>query len=398
MIRASFARIALRTGAVLVLAAGASACGARSSLLVEGSPHAAGTEGGPCDANGGCDAGLACVGGTCVGSGAGDVHAPSCAAGGPGLSDCGDGTESCCTSLLVPGGTYFRTYTNAGSGPTEEADPATISTFRLDKYEVTVGRFRQFVQALNAGWRPAPGSGKHAHLNGGQGLASVGDGATAPYEPGWDKDYGDLVLPGNTANFECDPIEAPYVTWTDAPGSQERYPINCMTSYMAYAFCIWDGGFLPSEAEWEYAAAGGEEERAYVWGTADPGTSSQYAVFDCLYPSGSGQPCSGLSNIAPVGTARLGAGAWGHLDLAGNMAEWTLDYGNGDLWVSPCTDCAYVTIKPDVVGTPYLYRMVRGSSFDDGSSPPIFLLPPGRNDASATGHDRNIGFRCARAP
>jgi len=60
---------------------------------------------------------------------------------------CGAAGESCCTSPEVTGGTFYRTYTNDGSGPTAEADPATVSSFRLDKYDVTVGRFRQFVSA-----------------------------------------------------------------------------------------------------------------------------------------------------------------------------------------------------------------------------------------------------------
>jgi hypothetical protein len=58
--------------------------------------------------------------------------------------------------------------------------------FRLDKYLVTVGRFRQFVAAWNggAGYFPAAGSGKHTHLKGGQGLENSGDPGT--YETGWD--------------------------------------------------------------------------------------------------------------------------------------------------------------------------------------------------------------------
>ena len=87
------------------------------------------------------------------------------------------------TSLEVPGGTYDRTYTNDGGGPTGQADPASVSGFRLDKNLVTVGRFRQFVAASVAGWVPAAGSGKHTHLNGGQGLTNSGGPG---YEPGWD--------------------------------------------------------------------------------------------------------------------------------------------------------------------------------------------------------------------
>ncbi|MCX5746586.1 MAG: hypothetical protein NT062_29265, partial [Proteobacteria bacterium] len=64
-------------------------------------------------------------------------------------STCGPtGTSPCCESPVVTGGTYARSYDVSSDGM--YPDPsygATVSTFRLDKYEVTVGRFRQFVAA-----------------------------------------------------------------------------------------------------------------------------------------------------------------------------------------------------------------------------------------------------------
>jgi hypothetical protein len=124
------------------------------------------------------------TGGGVGGSGGGTATAPSCAPGGPGMTDCGSGRESCCISLAITGGTYNRTYRNSGSGPTGQADPATVSNFRLDKYLVTVGRYRQFVAAFNGGWMPPAGSGKHAYLTGG-GLAATAGGT----ETGWDASW-----------------------------------------------------------------------------------------------------------------------------------------------------------------------------------------------------------------
>jgi formylglycine-generating enzyme required for sulfatase activity len=239
---------------------------------------------------------------TCTGgsSDAGDV-APSCAAIGPGRTNCGACNESCCTSLEVTGGTYYRTYdplTGQGEmiaatlapdgGPGNEADPATVSRFRLDKYLVTVGRFRQFVKAWNRGngYTPPAGSGKHVHLNNGNGLNANGGG----YEPGWVSADNVNIAPTNAH------LGNGYGTWTASPGSRENLPINFANWWEAYAFCIWDGGFLPSDAESEDAAAGGNQQREYPWSSTDPGTANQYAIYSdgtesiCYYPSLATQP------------------------------------------------------------------------------------------------------------
>jgi formylglycine-generating enzyme required for sulfatase activity len=291
------------------------------------------------------------------------------------------GTDNCCTSNEVAAGMYYRTYTNTGSGPTGEADLATVSGFRLDKYEVTVGRYRQFVTAWNggAGYTPPAGSGKHTHLNGGNGLNATAGG----YETGWvASDDSNMTAPevssGGTVTS----------TWTASPGSNEDLPINFVNWYDAYAFCIWDGGFLPSEAEWGYAAAGGMQQYEYPWGAIDPGTANLYAIYNCDYPSGSGN-CLGASitNLANVGTAAMGPGLFGQLDLAGSVQEWTLDW-YAVSYVNPCMDCANLTAASD--------RSTRGGAFTSSLAD---ISPELRNGVLIPARlNLSVGFRCARTP
>ncbi len=326
---------------------------------------------------------------------------PNCASGSDGVTNCGAGGiggESCCTSLAVTGGTYDRTYTYGQTS--SYADPATLSAFRLDKYLVTVGRFREYVRfmASGAGAPPAAGSGVHSHLNGGKGLANSGSPGT--YETGWSAEWNSLVdsitqlpdLPSGAgaasawnANLSCEPN---YATWTSTAGDNERLPVNCVDWYEANAFCIWDGGFLPSEAEWEYAAAGGSQQREYPWGSTAPGMGNEYAIYgdgesDCYYPTGTAAPCTGFANFAPVGTASKGAGYWGQLDLVGEVFEWNLDFYAP---YAACTDCAYLTTASN--------RVMRGDLLNDDT----LLVPPERFDVDPSFRAVNLGFRCARIP
>jgi formylglycine-generating enzyme len=73
------------------------------------------------------------------GTGAGDP-APRSKASCEGLAaTCGPhGNEDCCTSPLVTGGTFYQSY-DAADGGLSGRSPATVSDFRLDKFEITVG-------------------------------------------------------------------------------------------------------------------------------------------------------------------------------------------------------------------------------------------------------------------
>jgi len=291
-------------------------------------------------------------------------------------ANCGTANESCCTSPVVTGGAFKR--------DNDANYPATVSTFRLDKYEVTVGRFRKFVDAVVGGWTPAAGSGKHAHLNSAAGLKN--SAAAGGYETGWDTEWNMDQLPTSKAAWDSAlGVGDGYQTWTSSSGSNETRPINSVTWYKAVAFCIWDGGFLPSEAEWNYAAVGGSAQRAYPWGAASPGMNANLAVYGC-YLNGAGT-CSGVTNIAPVGSISAGNGLFGQADLAGNVGEWT--YDGMTSYTATCDNCGNLDAPSDT------FRAQRGGSFDEGVTK---LASSSRSNYPAEWNIRETGFRCARTP
>jgi formylglycine-generating enzyme len=316
---------------------------------------------------------------------------------------CGSGgNESCCASISVPAGTFLMgratencgavgCQTDAGNEgcpttsfclPNEQPEHSmAIGGFALDKYEVTVGRFRAFVAAYAGGWRPAAGAGSNPNV-------TVGD---TSWQTAWDDSTGvdpkDFPAVGATAqetrdNFasriECEPTDQ---TWTNAVGANENKPINCVDWYEAFAFCIWDGGRLPTEAEWEYAAAGGSENRLFAWGSAAP---------DCTHAnfSNAGTRCGpgATTAISAVGAYPAGNGRWGHADLAGNVSEWNLDWF-GDY--SAAQNDNYANTAGGVL------RVVRGGDFSFISD---YMRTVFRYDGYADGRNVMIGFRCARTP
>jgi formylglycine-generating enzyme required for sulfatase activity len=247
--------------------------------------------------------------------------------------------------------------------------PATVSSFRLDKYEVTVGRFRAFVQAgMGTQTDPPPaGAGAHARIPG----------------SGWDTSWNTMLAASSDVLIAAVKCNETFQTWTDTPGDNEDRPMNCLTWYEAMAFCAWDGGYLPTEAEWNYAAAGGDQQRPYPWSsslTLDGSHASYFDGTDCL---GDGMAGCALTDLVTVGTKPAGDGRWEQSDLVGNVSEWTLDGIGG--YSSDCTDCA------NLVGS---NRVIRGGSFGQTA----FYMRTGiRGSSALMSRDHGIGIRCARA-
>lgn len=290
-------------------------------------------------------------------------------------STCGaDGNDSCCDSPELPAGSYDRSYDLAGDvlsgAPTYRA---TISPFRLDRYEVTVGRFRAFVDARMGTQATPPLAGAGAHPN----IAGSG----------WNASWNDALEVDTSALLAALTCESQYPIWTDTAGGNERRPMNCLTWFEAMAFCAWDGGYLPTEAEWNYAAAGGDQQRAYPWSSPAGSLTindSLASYFDGVNCVGDARPGCAVTDLVPGGRKPGGDARWGQADLAGNVWEWVLDW-SGD-YATECTDCANLTVAAN--------RVIRGGSFFVGASD---LRTASRN-SFAPASRASVGVRCARAP
>jgi sulfatase modifying factor 1 len=226
-----------------------------------------------------------------------------------------------------------------------------VSAFEIDAYEVTVARFRRFWNAGHPSPRGAivyPGGNLHWYERTGS-------------EPGQSRD---------TRN--C--------TWSPLPASLELHPLNCVDWWTAQAFCIWDGGRLPTEAEWEYASrwravSGIPSPRSFPWGNTQASPCSRTTI-----------GCS--SGEEGVGTSRVGRfpAVGGIFDQAGNVTEWVADrwgwYEDSPCWSSmPRTN----PLCQNLTGGEYVQRGEYRTAF-----------AAARDRASGNSSNLFVGFRCAR--
>jgi formylglycine-generating enzyme len=278
----------------------------------------------------------------------------------------GDGfSPPCSDELAVPGGSFVMgSAEDVGFANEHPSHSATVAAFSLDKYEVTVGRFRRFLaDFIGDGF--ADGAGAHPLIP----------------SSGWQATWNGQ----DSSNFSMSISECGG-PWTESPGVNEARPVTCVTWYQAFAFCIWDGKRLPTEAEWEFAAVGGSEQRLYPWGDAPP--SPALAVYGCLFDGQEG--CSD-ADLPVVGSLSAGAGRFGQLDLAGSVWEWTLD-AYAPYSALPCVNCADLAVADDDG------RAFRGGNyiFDDPKQASD-LRGAARLGFDAKFPDPTRGFRCARS-
>jgi sulfatase modifying factor 1 len=277
-------------------------------------------------------------------------------------------TTSCCDSIAVPAGTLLMGRSIDGNdaynvpNPEELPEhPVALPAFYLDRFEVTVGRFREFVES----WRGEPlpaGAGAHPNVPG----------------SGWRAEWNSHLPSSSEALAGALHCDAGQESWRDFAGPDDARPMGCLNWYEAFAFCIWDGGRLPTESEWEYAA-GGEENRLYPWGSRQPDCSLVRPFDNCHDPQ---------DILAPVGSVPAGRGPFGHQDFAGSVEEFVLDYFDDYRLDLPGVHARVSPPTPTYAG-----RVLRGLSFWGGGGD---MRVADRGHALPDSRYARYGVRCAR--
>ena len=218
-----------------------------------------------------------------------------------------------------------------------------ISSFYLDKYEVTNDLYEKFL--------------KHVETTGDTTMNHVGQPAATDHRP---KEVSEELM-------------------------GKSQPVVGVNWYDAYAYCNWSGKRLPTAAEWEYAARG-SKYRTYPWGDEAPDAGGEWRA---NYKPEKGAALDGYGQTAPAGSYLKGLSPFGIADMSGNVEEWVQDW----------TDPRYYTKQPDLAIDPQGpeegdIRGIKGGSF---FSKRHYIRIGTRLYGVPSGRAIYLGFRCAES-
>ena len=188
--------------------------------------------------------------------------------------------------ITVSGGTFEMGCTseqNNCGGDETPVHTVTVDDFQMSKYEITNQQYADFMNAIGAESSGSYNGTEYLHM-----------------------DASDCQINYSSGQFVTE-------------SGKENFPVIKVTWYGAKAFCEHYGGRLPTEAEWEFAARGGNNATATLYAGSDN-------IGDVAWYSGN------ASSTHEVGTKS--PNELGIYDMSGNVWEWCNDWYDSDYYSS----------------------------------------------------------------